>query len=348
VQSFESLVDSIYEAAALPEAWPSVLHDLASNADAAGAGLLVRRSDAWIGWRISAAIADGLDAYLSSGASKNSIAHLRLAAADRAGFIAEDEYLDDPVTTAWATPYGLHHGAAAGITLPSGAYAIIQVQRRQGQPRFDQGAIDQLDAFRPHLARAALLASRWRLERLVAMTDALELIGLPAAVLDDSRRVLAANRLIEGMNTHVVWLARDKLTLTDPAAAKVLHQTLVAGPVGRSFPVQAGEDVAPLVAHLIPITGRSRDLFAGGLVLLVLGSLRGAEAPIVRSLYDLTPAETEVGVLLAQGLTPAEIAHRRSVSLDTVRNQIRVLLQKTGATRLGGLIALLARTMHTQ
>lgn len=83
-------------------------------------------------------------------------------------------------------------------------------------------------------------------------------------------------------------------------------------------------------------------------MLLVLGSLRGAEAPIVRSLYDLTPAETEVGVLLAQGLTPAEIADRRSVSLDTVRNQIRVLLQKTGATRLGGLIALLARTMHTQ
>ena len=38
----------------------------------------------------------------------------------------------------------------------------------------------------------------------------------------------------------------------------------------------------------------------------------------------------------------------RSVSLDTVRNQIKALLQKTDATRLGELIALLARTIRTR
>jgi DNA-binding CsgD family transcriptional regulator len=43
---------------------------------------------------------------------------------------------------------------------------------------------------------------------------------------------------------------------------------------------------------------------------------------------------------------PRSIADRRNVPLDTVRNQIKVLLQKTGATRLGGLIALLARTVR--
>ena len=65
------------------------------------------------------------------------------------------------------------------------------------------------------------------------------------------------------------------------------------------------------------------------------------------ALYQLTPAESGVAALLAEGLSPAKIAERRTVSLDTVRNQIKALLQKTGATRLGGLIALLARTVRT-
>ena len=350
LRSFEQLVDGIYEAAAFPDEWPAVLHEVASKGEAAGAGLLVRRSDAWIGWRISPAIADGLDAYLRSGKSVTSIAHHRLAASDREGFLAdhqlfsEDEYLGDPVTTAWATPYGLHHGAAAGIALPGGSYAIVQVQRLRGQPPFDQGAIDQLNVFRPHLARAAVLASRWRLEKLTAMTEALQLIGLPAAVLDGLGRVVAANRLIEGLATHVTWLARDHLTLKDRAAATTLRQALMAAG-GRSFPVNGVEGATPIVAHFIPTAGQSRDLFEGAFGLLVLGPLRGAEAPIVRTLYDLTPAETEVAVLLAQGLAPAEIAERRSIALNTVRNQIKGLFGKTNTNRLGGLIALLARTI---
>jgi DNA-binding CsgD family transcriptional regulator len=354
----EILVDRIYEAAAMPDAWPSVLHDLAGQADAEGAGLLIRRSDAWIGLRIPPSIAVGLGAYLSSGASARSIAHHRLAAADSAGFLSdqdlfsESEYLADPVTTQWATPCGLHHGAATGISTPAGDYVVVQVQRRAGAPPFEGSALERLDAFRPHLARAALLASRWRLERLRAMTEALELIGLPAVVLDGSGRALAANALIQEMNTHVVWLTGDRLGLVDRWAGDLLRQALSvvragASLGGRSFPAYGADGGAPVVAHVIPTSGGSRDLFAGGLALVVLGSLRGVQAPIVRALYDLTPAETEVAILLAQGLAPAQIAEQRTVSIDTVRNQIKALLQKTGADRLGGLIALLARQLSS-
>jgi len=354
----ESLINRIYEAAALPEVWPGVLHDMAIAVDAAGAGLLMRRSDDWVGWRISPTIADGVDAYLRSGASATSIAYHRLAALDRAGFAAdhelfsEAEYHADPMTAVWARPCGLYHGAATGIATPGGDYAIIQVQRRRGEPRFDGRALARLDYFRPHLARAALLAGRWRLERLRAMTEALELIGLPAAVLDGSGRALAANRLIQAMATHVIWLPGDRLGLADKAASELLGQALAvvrigSTPGGRSFPAYCREGGAPVVAHVIPISAGSRDLFAGGLGLVVLGSLSGVQAPIVRALYDLTVAETEVAMLLAKGIAPAQIAQRRAVSIDTVRSQIKALLQKTGAERLGGLIALLARQFST-
>jgi len=222
------------------------------------------------------------------------------------------------------------------------------VQRLAGAPRFDAGDLARLDRFRPHLARAALLASRWRLQRLRAMTEALELIGLPAAVLNGSGQVLAANALIEEMSTHVVWLPGDRLGLVDPAAADLLRKTLSVARIGaelgsRSFPAYGGDGGAPVVAHIIPISGAARDLFGGGLSVFVLGPLRGAPAPIVRALYDLTAAETEVAILLAQGLAPAQIAERRTVSIETVRNQIKALLQKTGADRLGSLIALFSK-----
>jgi DNA-binding NarL/FixJ family response regulator len=51
-----------------------------------------------------------------------------------------------------------------------------------------------------------------------------------------------------------------------------------------------------------------------------------------------------VATLLAQGLAPTQIAERRTVSIDTVRiRSRRCCKKKTGAKRLGGLIALLAK-----
>ena len=354
---FMPIACNIYEAAAMPDAWPSVLQDLAGQASGVCAGLLVRRSDAWVGWRFSpGSEGAAADAYLRSEAATRSTSPQRLAKADRAGFLADheaysdEEYRADPMVTDWIAPSALHHGAATGISTPAGDYVVVQVQRRVGAPRFDAGDLARLDGFRPHFARAALLASRWRLERLRAMTEALELIGLPAAVLDGSGRALAANSLIQEKNTHVTWLPVDRLGLVDRVAADLLRQALSVvrlgvTPGGRSFPAHGAKGGAPVVAHVIPIFGDARDLFAGGLALLVLGSLHGAQAPVIRALYDLTPAETEVAVLLAQGLAPAQIAARRAVSIDTVRNQIKALLQKTGAGRLGGLIALLAQQL---
>ena len=122
----DALVDRIYEAAVFPDEWSPVLHDVADGAGAAGAGLLIRRSDAWIGWRASPSIDVGISAYLSSDKSATSIALQRLAAADSTEFLAdhqlftEEEYMSDPVTVDWATPYGLHRGAAARSICPAG------------------------------------------------------------------------------------------------------------------------------------------------------------------------------------------------------------------------------------
>ena len=54
---------------------------------------------------------------------------------------------------------------------------------------------------------------------------------------------------------------------------------------------------------------------------------------VLQELFDLTPAEADVGVLLSKGETAEQIAKQRSVALATVRSQLRALMDKTGTQR---------------
>jgi DNA-binding CsgD family transcriptional regulator len=65
----------------------------------------------------------------------------------------------------------------------------------------------------------------------------------------------------------------------------------------------------------------------------------------IRILLKCTQAEAEVAASLLAGLTPARIAQDRRVSLNTVRTQIRALLEVSGTRRVAELIVLLARSL---
>ena len=349
----ERLIDQIYEAAANADLWPQVLHHLGQSVDAAGGIILVRRSDAWLGWRYSDALAPGADALFSG--DYRSQATERLLNARCAGFVTEEElfsdeeYLADPLMTEWCTPAGLHHATATAIPMQTGDLVVLHINRRAGQRSFGGEDIARLDALRPHLARAGMLAARWRLERLRAASEALAMIGLPAAILDASGTVLAANRLIEAMSPYLVWLPKDRIALTDDVANALLRRAIsdIANPAAatvRSFPSK-GTDGKRVVVHLIPATGEARDLFGGGFGILAITPVAALPAPdvtLIRGLFDLTAAEARVATAIAEGLSPEKIAERQGTTPATVRGQLKSIFAKTGVNRQSQLAALLA------
>jgi len=278
-----------------------------------------------------------------------------MLALHRAGFVdarevfTEEEYLADPLIAEWGAPAGLHHAAATAIPTPTGDLVVVQVSRRKGQPRFDRESIRRLDAFRPHLARAGLLAARWRLQKLRAAAEALAMIGLPAAILDAGGKVLAANALIEAFTSHLAWLPKDRIAFLDAGANALLQRALgdIRDPAAssvRSFPAKGAAET-PVVVHLIPATGRARDLFGGGLAVLTVTPLAAPSAPdaaLIQGLFDLTAAEARVAGGVAEGLSLDQIAARHGVSIGTVRSQIKSVFSKTGLERQAQLAALLA------
>jgi DNA-binding CsgD family transcriptional regulator len=279
----------------------------------------------------------------------------RLFGARHAGFLSEydlftaEELDNDPVYRDFFRPRSFGWQATTGVPLPTGDWFIFSVGRHNSRGPVEPAFIRQLDALRPHLARSALMSARLRLERARVASETLALIGLPALVFDDRGKVLAANPLIEALTDHIRWRAQDRLSLKDSSADALFRQAVETlaiehvAPV-RSFAVRGADGDAAMVGHVIPIRGVIRDIFVRCAGVLVMTPVTLPQAPpveLIQSLFDLTPAEARVARNLAAGETVEKIASNGGVSLNTVRTQVRGVLEKTGCRRQAAVIALL-------
>jgi DNA-binding CsgD family transcriptional regulator len=351
----ERLIESIYEAAAFPELWPVVLRELGKQGrTSAGFVLLTRRSDAWTGYLAAEEIDTAFSSYMASNIAPRSNTTRRLLERDRSGFVSdtdlfsEDEWEKEPLRDEWARHWGLNHAAATAIRVPTEDFIVFHGHRRESEPAYHPDDLSVLDAFRPHLARAALLAARWRLQRLRSVAEALGLIGLPAAILDGNGRVLAANDLIQSLKKHLRWLPNDQLALVDPAAQENLRNALreIHSPTAsaRSFVVRSAEEM-PVVAHFVPAAGAAKHLFDGGSAILAITPVTVSPVPdvsLIRALFDLSPGEARIAAGIANGKSIDKLAEFAGVSRNTVRSQLKNVFTKTGTTRQAEIAALLS------
>ena len=199
------LIDRIYESSFVPELWPGVLDELARTADAVG-GLFFVANTKVVSWTSSAIMRYGMEKFAKSDIVARGQRGNRLIAARHAGFLTEHDLYPDPDERR-ADPYyseslfrgGVGWGAGTAIPLPNGDVIFLTLERLIGRGPVEASIIQQLDALRPHLARSALMSARLQLERARIASETLAVIGLPALVLNEQGKVLAANPLIEAL-----------------------------------------------------------------------------------------------------------------------------------------------------
>lgn len=348
------LIDRIYECSFVPELWPEVLRDASKISQSAGASLYVTNPEvtAWTASKNAYAIAER---FVAEGWFWRGQLVSRVHAARHAGFLRDidimtpEELAEEPIYRDSWRKMGLGWGAATAFVLPTGETLSLVLARATAHGPADIATIQRLDGLRPHLARSALMAARLKLERARAAADALSALGLAALVLNETGKVLAANALIEATDLPLAWRAADRLTLKDAQADDLLRDALKR--IGlfdnggaRSFPVRDPDNNKAMVGHVIPIRFSARDIFERSSAVFVLTPVAAPDAPpveLVRSLFDLTPAEARVARGLASGKTVDELAGDASVSANTVRAQVRGVLEKTGCQRQTDVVALL-------
>lgn len=354
MKSRASIVDSIYEAAVLPEAWVDVIEDIADYTGCYGGSLFSVGAGGSM-MTASRNCEPHLHALLTEGWAPRNIRAQRLVGMARNGFVTDhdlctaEEIENHEIFTRFLRPRGLGWGVGTHILGAGGDIAVFSLDQFYERGPVSSAVRQFLDEIRPHIARSAMLSTQFRMERVKGALTSLELLGIPAAAVTRKGKVMRANGLLLAQGANVFTGAFDKLVLRDGAANTLLEQALAhlhVHQTPRSIPFICAETEKPMVVHVVPTERQARDIFAGTDAFVVIVPIAFPGLPfraLAQSLYDLTPAEARVAEALVRGLAVQDMAAQFSLSVATIRTHVKNLLSKTGTVRQAEFVSKFAR-----
>lgn len=254
-----------------------------------------------------------------------------------------DVYLD------FCETYDIPYGAQAKLVEDEGLIGLAILRSHRDGPT-DETALAAFTAASSYAGAAVRIqfALERQAGRLVAGT--LEAMDIAAFVIDGTGAVCAMTphgetlvrggdglRVIDGQ-LCAAWPS-DRMRL-DMAVARALaceERHSHAGVLLRAG--AAGSET--LLVSLITLPGQPWSFNFRPRVIAVAKRPRprGRGAVLLTDLFQLTPAETAVALLVAEGKSRAEIAAERRVSSATVMAQLKSIFHKTGVTREAALVA---------
>lgn len=342
------LTDQLYDAALMPNLWAGALEDLAAWAGGAGGVIVTFAPARAVLWRTVDRFSDEAHAFSEGGGWERSLCTSRLLEHPSRRFqrvsdlMSAAELSEDPGERSLRR-LGVTDMTTLVTTLPTGEVGCLALSRWIADGPFDRIALRRLDDVRHHLSRAMLLAARLGLERCVAMTEALERLALPAAVLSADGRILAANALLA--DSEVIRLgAMDRLILRDRHAREDLTARLAVSPAGHAaIPLRDADGALKGVFHVVALKGESRAFLTGASHLCYITEpAKPASSDIFMAAFGLTAAEAAVAAKVASGNSVEQIAAQRGVAVSTLRSQLHSIFRKTGTSRQAELAGLAA------
>lgn len=354
-------VDLIYEAAFRPELWRDALVNVAAATDCASGALGVWNDvGSPQGFRATPAVEAIVASHFASTDTEPSPRFGALHRANHPGFIPIDrllsaEALDRDRIQLDLRSMGLEAQAASAIAMPTGDLVCFSFERYASAGKFSEASLDGLNALRPHLARAGMVAARMRLEEARSTVATLSSLGLPASVLTRQGRVIATNAEFDRHDETFLATALGGLAIGDHEANELFQSVIRVAmtaqePAIRSIAVAASERRAAMVLHLLPLRRSAHEIFSGGDLLVVATTVSARtsvpEASILRALFDLAPAEVKLATSLATGRTLRDAARESDIQITTARTYLDRIFRKTGTHQQSQLVALLKST-HT-
>ncbi|WP_144579310.1 helix-turn-helix transcriptional regulator [Agrobacterium sp. DE0009] len=238
-----------------------------------------------------------------------------------------------PVNRDVLIPRALGYGVATRITPPGHPEITISFERELDAGVIGPETMAVLADLRPHIARSLTIAAGLQRQKAEAITLGLNAIGAPAAVLQRSGHIVAANALFRSIGECLSPGSRDRIAITDDRANRLLYKAL-AGHDVASLPLPEGDDGA-CVLHVIPLRNSVSDFPSNGhaiaLVAQPTGTIADATA-LLKGLYGLTKGEARIALEIIKGLSLPSVARQLSISHETVRSNAKSIYAKTGST----------------
>jgi DNA-binding CsgD family transcriptional regulator len=258
---------------------------------------------------------------------------------------------------------GLRYATLVPLTLTVRCFEAMSVWRTQDSGAMDGEGTEMLELLLPHIQKAleihrVLGIAHTGLAGAQAIADASPtaslLVKRDSTVLHSNAAADAlifeesAVRLRGGVLEAVERQSRDTLRSfllrfnhhPTGHSRHTVQQAISIRRTGERHPLQ-------LIAVSLP---QAQQIRTGADILLLITAPESMPAypdTVLKALYALTPAETEIANGLLMGYTSEEIASLRRVAIGTVRIQMKNLMGKTGSSRQSDLVRLLMSLPQT-
>ncbi|QBR02821.1 helix-turn-helix transcriptional regulator [Paraburkholderia pallida] len=271
----------------------------------------------------------------------------------------ETGWLSSELYKQFLQPADVRYIMGADLRTESGVECRFRVCRKHGAAHFNARDKAFCALLLPHLRRAVELHSRLDVvesERTL-YASAIDRMLVGIVTLDESGAIMNTNSVADEIlsESDGLRMAHGNIEAMDGQENRTLQRLIrhammghfgTAGPLVEAMPVTRSGDRPKLgvLVRTVPLSDWSEDNRRRPATVLFLRdpdrkSQRSQE--IVRKLFDLTPAETSLALLLTNGLTLEEAAEELGISKNTARAHLRSIFSKTGVTRQATLVRIL-------
>lgn len=277
-------------------------------------------------------------------------------------FTSKDSLPDTEYYQQYVEPIGISQIMGVDMTEPEGLNARLRVTRNKGQPDFSDSDKQIVQKILPHLEQAIAIHSKLtqtETERSL-YEDAIDQLSVGTFILDEHGRVIrmndAARHLLDSRKGICVVDGkfsagnrqdnqRFKAVLDEVLSA---HKLSTPGFV-RAFKTESSPGVMKLgmLIRPLPISPSTDPARQPSIAIFVSDPEHRQQVPrhILTELFDFTPAEASLALLLANGLTLDEASEELDISRNTAKSHLSSVFSKTGVTRQTKLVQLILKSV---
>jgi DNA-binding CsgD family transcriptional regulator len=228
----------------------------------------------------------------------------------------------------------------------------LSIQRMIDQEPFGAAEIAHLAELSRCLAGAAELARAFGFARIEAALEAFEASGSPAVIVDRLGEAVRVNPSAERLLGTDLQIVKRRVASSSRNATAVLdralHALIWASQGGAFHPpvVLPRRQGRPILAYPTRLPAIASGAFWPGqacIVFVDLDARRTTLAGDLTAAFRLTPAEARLAVRLLAEESLEAAAAKLGVSIETARNQLKSVYEKTDTHRQAQLVALLGR-----
>jgi DNA-binding CsgD family transcriptional regulator len=367
LERFSALVTLIHEAALSSELWGEVLREVASATGATVGGLIAGRRggerEIAVSIGVDPEVARNYEQYYGAmdpvmpviGQMEEGTVLTEDMIIPRAELVRTEFYND------WIRPQRVKDCLSAMI-MQGNTSSVLCLATASETGQFHNESVRLVQALAPHLGIA--IRTQLQLKGLTLQRDgaveALSKFGRAVFFVNGAGRIILTNSAGEYMLHRAIELFSNDgfLRTAIPSETKALRQLIMQAthygsgpPIGGSLRLESGSGQKTIFVTVMPLRNdTSASLPSRGASAMVLVTGPDQNAAVTKedleAAFGLTPAESAVTQLIAQGVGVKRAAIALGVAPSTIRTHLHRILAKTGAARQAELAHLLGALAH--